>query len=364
MGNESTKPPSPSKMDEIVTKSPSPLDTANYELSLFMLFPQEMILLIIEASDSIGKALISRLCSFLWKQCLKFANHVVYYSNENLPMPKLSDTFNALVPCLNQDFFTRVISITTYQSEKYMDYAFLTYSLIVNGFEKFPQRLNLLKMSSLVFCFPDTSSKAESFNYDKQTLNFLRLHQFRNLKVLVFRKLAPSCELLDFCSKNYNLKVLKILRCKLDSYPNLKKFIHLQVLGMELEYNNLLLDLPPNLEQSILRIYGNHVGHSQQAINAIDVKMLKYFEFMLDSPTKNVTVAVNLSNESRLNTIFCNGTQKQVTFNWEDDDIFSEVEAVRIRSDYDPFLDNYDRLNGELFPECTKCSFFDPLFDD
>jgi hypothetical protein len=352
-------------MDYKFTKPPPPpLDTANYKLGHFMQLPQEIILLIIEASGPFQKAQFSRTCHFFWKQCLKFAHTVVYYSNENLPMSKLSDTLNAIVPCSNQDFFTRVVSITTYQSEQYMSYAPLTYSLILNGFENFPQRLNLLKMSSLVFCFPDASSEAKSFNYGNQTLNFLRLRQFRNLELLVFRKLAPSYELLEFCSKNYNLKVLKILRCKLDFYTNLMKFIHLQVLVMELEHSDLLLDLPPNLEQSIIQTYGNHVGRCQYAINAISSNMLKYFEFMLDSPTRIVTVTVNLSNESRLNTIFCNGTQEQVTFRWDDDNIFSEVEAVCIRSDYYPFLDNYDRLDEVLFPECIECFFFDQLLDD
>jgi len=262
-------------------------------------------------------------------------------------------------------FFTRVVPITTYQSEQYMDYAPLTYSLIVNGFENFPQGLNLLKMGSLVFCFPDTSSEVESFNCNDQTLNFLRLHQFMNLEVLVFRKLAPYYELLDFCSKNYNLKVLKILCCKLNFFPNLNKFIHLQVLGMELEYSDLLLDLPPNLEQSILNFYGNDVRHCHHVINAGNAKMLKYFEFMLDSSTKNITVIVDLSNESRLNTIFCNGTQNQVIFKWKDNDIFSEVEAVCFRSDYGkPFLSNYNMLSGKLFPNCTKYYLLDPLFDD
>jgi len=330
-----------------------------------MQLPQEMILLIIEASSSIGKALISRVCSFLWKQCLKFANHVVYYSNENLPMPKLSNTLDALAPCLNKDFFTRVVSITTYQSEQYMDYAPLTYSLILNGFENFPQGLYLLKMSSLAFCFPDASSEAKTFNCDNQTLNFLRLHQFENLEVLVFRKLAPSYELLDFCSENYNLRVLKILCCKLNFLPNLNKFIHLQVLGMELEHSKFVLNLPPNLEKSIINFYGNHVGHCHYAINAENAKMLKYFEFILDSSITDVTVVVDLSNESRLDTIFCDGTQEQVTFNWKDDNIFSEVEAVCIRSDYGkPFMSSYNMLNRELFPKCTEYYFFDPLYDD
>jgi len=330
-----------------------------------MQLPQEMILLIIEASSSIGKALISRLCSFLWKQCLKFANHVVYYSNENLPMPQISDTLNALAPCLNQDFFTRVVSITTYQSEQYMDYAPLTYSLILNGSKNFPQRLNLLKMSSLVFCFPDTSSEAKSFNCNNQTLNFLRLHQFKNLEVLVFRKLAPSNDLLDFCSENYNLKVLKILCCTLKFLPNLKNFIHLQVLGMELEHSNFLLNLPPNLEQFIIHFYGNYDRHCHHFINAENAKMLQYFKLMLNSSTKIVTVTVDLSNESRLNTIFCDGTQKQVTFNWEDDNIFSEVEAVCIRSDYGkPFMSNYNKLNEKLFPKCIEYYSIDKLFND
>jgi len=326
--------------------------------------PQEIVLIIIEASGSFQKSQFSRTCHFFWKQCLKFAHTVVCHSDGDLPMPKVSETLDALVPCSNQDFFTRVVPITTYQSEQHMDYAPLTYSLMVNGFENFPQGLNLLKTSTLILCFPDTSSEAKLSNYDDQTLNFLGLHQFENLEALVFRKLAPSYELLDFCSKNYNLKVLKILCCKSHFCTNLKKFIHLQVLGMELEYSDLFLDLPPNLEHSILHFYGNDDGYCHHAISAENAKMLKYFELMLDSPTKNVTVIVDLSNESRLNTIFCNGTEEQVTFNWEDDNIFSEVEAVCFRSDYgDPFLCSHNKLNGELFPNCIECYAFDPLLD-
>jgi len=345
-------------MNNKSTKSPSLLDMANYELGHFIFLPKEIIPLIIEASDPSVKNQLSRVCHLFWKLSLKFSNTIVYYSNENLPMPKLSDTFDAITLLTNEDYFTRVISITTYQLELHMDYAPLTYSLMVNGLKIFPQGC-FSRITSLAVHFPDTYHKCEYefSNCNANILNFLKIHQFENLEALVFSRLPPFKPLLEFCSESLMLRTLKILHCKLDPVTILDNFHHLQVLVMKLEYSGLMVNLPKDLKQFVIHIYGNRID-MHQSFNAESTK-LEYFEAMFDSSNEK---SVHVTLPGSLEIIVCNGTEEQITFHTNETS-FPNVKEVYTHPDPGyPFYNDFEP-NTKMFPNCINWGYLDPPTD-